>query len=87
MIRLKTPSYRFAEQVLNSQFGIKQEIGSIRLDPGIDLKELTRPFLSLYKIDNDNYLLTCIGELCVCTSLTPEGVKVRHDYCLALTAK
>jgi hypothetical protein len=40
MIRLKTLSYKFAEQVLSSRLAIKQEIDSIFLDPSIELKEL-----------------------------------------------
>ena len=42
-IRLKTFSFRFAEQVLNSRLAIKQEIQDIILDPSISLPELTRP--------------------------------------------
>jgi hypothetical protein len=43
MIRLKTFSYRFAEQVLNSRLTIKQEIEDILLDPTIKVPELSRP--------------------------------------------
>ena len=42
-IRLKTFSYRFAEQVLNSKLAIKQEIEGILIDPIINLSELSRP--------------------------------------------
>lgn len=42
-IRLKTFSFRFAEQVLNSRLSIKQEIQDVILDPSIPLPELTRP--------------------------------------------
>lgn len=42
-IRLKTYSYRFAEQVLNSKLALKQEIESTLLDGRIVLPELSRP--------------------------------------------
>jgi hypothetical protein len=42
-IRLRTYSYRFAEQVLNSRLTIKQELEGILLDPSIELPELSRP--------------------------------------------
>lgn len=42
-IRLKSFSYRFAEQVLNSKLSVKQEIEQILLDPTLKLKELSRP--------------------------------------------
>jgi len=43
MIRLKTYSYRFAEQVLNSRLSTKREIEEILLDPSISLTDLSRP--------------------------------------------
>lgn len=43
MIRLKTYSFRFAEQVLNSRLAIKQEIESILQSPEINISELSRP--------------------------------------------
>lgn len=43
MIRLKTYSYRFAEQVLNSRLAAKQEIEEILLDPSISIPDLSRP--------------------------------------------
>lgn len=43
MIRLKKFSYRFAEQVLNSQLAIKQEIDCILTDPSIAIRTLSRP--------------------------------------------
>lgn len=43
MIRLKTFSYRFAEQVLNSRLDIKHEIEQALLDKRIDLNKLSRP--------------------------------------------
>lgn len=43
MIRLKTYSYRFAEQVLNSRLATKQEIEEILLDPSISIFDLSRP--------------------------------------------
>lgn len=42
-IRLRTFSYRFAEQVLNSRLAIKQEIEETLLDPSLDLSTLSRP--------------------------------------------
>lgn len=42
-ITLRSFSYRFAEQVLNSRLSIKQEIEGILLDPRIQLSELSRP--------------------------------------------
>lgn len=42
-IRLKTFSFRFAEQVLNSKLSTKQEIESILNDNSIDLSKLSRP--------------------------------------------
>ena len=42
-IRLQTYSFRFAEQVLNSQLAIKQEIEQILTDPSINISELSRP--------------------------------------------
>jgi hypothetical protein len=42
-IRLRTFSFRFAEQVLNSKLAIKQEIESILSDPSINLSDLSRP--------------------------------------------
>ena len=41
--RLKTFSYRFAEQLLNSRLSLKQEIENILLDPKIIISELSRP--------------------------------------------
>jgi len=43
MIRLRTYSFRFAEQVLNARLALKQEIQGILQDPSIDLSELSRP--------------------------------------------
>src|SRR5574342_39439 len=43
MLRLRTYSYRFAEQVLNSKLAIKQEIEKILQDPAIKISELSRP--------------------------------------------
>lgn len=43
MLRLRTYSYRFAEQVLNSKLAIKQEIEKILQDPAIKVPELSRP--------------------------------------------
>jgi hypothetical protein len=42
-IRLQKFSYRFAEQVLNSNLVLKQEVESILLDPAIDISSLSRP--------------------------------------------
>jgi hypothetical protein len=42
-IGLHTFSYRFAEQVLNSNLVIKQEIETILTNPLIDLSQLSRP--------------------------------------------
>ncbi len=46
MIRLRTFSYRFAEQVLNSRLSIKQEIEEVLTDPKIKVNELTRPYFN-----------------------------------------
>lgn len=43
MIRLKTYSYRFAEQVLNSKLATKQEIEAILQDSSIPIPDLSRP--------------------------------------------
>ncbi|TKJ36771.1 MAG: restriction endonuclease [Planctomycetes bacterium B3_Pla] len=43
MIRLKTYSFRFAEQVLNARLALKQEVEGILLDPIINLPDLSRP--------------------------------------------
>ena len=43
MIRLQKFSYRFAEQVLNSQLSLKQEIEAILTDNSIDVSTLSRP--------------------------------------------
>ena len=43
MIRLKKFSYRFAEQVLNSKFSLKQEIESILTNSDLNLSEMSRP--------------------------------------------
>jgi hypothetical protein len=45
-INLKTYSYRFAEQLLNSRLSIKQEIEQILLNPGLDVSKLTRPMFN-----------------------------------------
>jgi hypothetical protein len=37
-LRLEHYSYRFAEQVLNARLSAKQEIESVLLDPGIDVR-------------------------------------------------
>ena len=42
-IRLRTFSFRFVEQVLNSKLSIKQEVEAILTDDRIDLKQLSRP--------------------------------------------
>ncbi len=42
-INLRTFSYRFAEQVLNSKLSIKQEIESTLTDTDIELSKLSRP--------------------------------------------
>jgi hypothetical protein len=42
-IRLKTFSFRFAEQVLNSKLAIKKEIEAVLTDPGLDITQLSRP--------------------------------------------
>jgi len=43
MIRLKTYSFRFAEQVLNARLALKQEIEGILQDPSINIADLSRP--------------------------------------------
>ena len=43
LIRLKTFSYRFAEQVLNSKLALKQEIEDVLMDLSIDISSLSRP--------------------------------------------
>ena len=40
---LKSFSYRFAEQVLNSKLAIKQEIEGILTDSNINISSLSRP--------------------------------------------
>jgi hypothetical protein len=42
-LRLQKYSFRFAEQVLNSNLPLKQEIESVLLDPRIDIPNLSRP--------------------------------------------
>lgn len=42
-LRFQTFSFRFAEQVLNSQLALKQEVESVLLDPSIDLQHMSRP--------------------------------------------
>ncbi|NLT98304.1 MAG: restriction endonuclease [Christensenellaceae bacterium] len=42
-IRLKIYSFRFAEQVLNSNLSLKQEVEQILSDPRIDVRNLSRP--------------------------------------------
>lgn len=42
-IRLQKYSFRFAEQVLNSNLTLKQEIENVLLDQRINLSELSRP--------------------------------------------
>lgn len=42
-LRLKTWSYRFAEQVLNSKLALKQEIEDVLTDATIDIPFLSRP--------------------------------------------
>ncbi|MHA2062109.1 MAG: BglII/BstYI family type II restriction endonuclease [Candidatus Sifarchaeia archaeon] len=42
-LRLKSFSFRFAEQVLNSQLAIKQEIEQILANSSINISELSRP--------------------------------------------
>lgn len=46
-IRLRTFSYRFAEQVLNSRLSIKQEVEAVLLDPTLDVPNLSRPLFNL----------------------------------------
>ena len=41
--RLEKFYYRFAEQVLNSELKIKQEIEKILTDPSIEISKLSRP--------------------------------------------
>ncbi len=41
--RLKTFSYRFAEEVLNSKLSVKNEIEQILNDPSIEIPTLSRP--------------------------------------------
>src|SRR5215471_3665425 len=43
-LHVKTFSYRFAEQVLNSRLAIKEEILSVITDPAIDVAILSRPY-------------------------------------------
>ena len=45
-LRLQTFSYRFAEQVLNSNLAIRREIEEILLDPAIDVTTLSRPIFN-----------------------------------------
>lgn len=42
-IRLQKFSYRFAEQVLNSNLSIKQEMEKVLLDPSFNLSTFSRP--------------------------------------------
>lgn len=42
-LKLRTYSYRFAEQVLNSRLAIKQEIESVLTDRSIEIEKLSRP--------------------------------------------
>lgn len=42
-IRLRTYSYRFPSEVLNSKLVLKQEIEGILTDPSIDIPSLSRP--------------------------------------------
>ena len=42
-LTLQKYSYRFAEQVLNSQLALKQEIEGVLTSPKIDLSEMSRP--------------------------------------------
>lgn len=42
-IKLQTFSYRFAEQVLNSQLVIKQQIEAVLTHESLDLESLSRP--------------------------------------------
>ena len=42
-LRIQTYSYRFAEQVLNSNLSLKQEVEETLLDPSIDISTLSRP--------------------------------------------
>lgn len=43
MIRLKTFSFRFAEQVLNSKLSLKQEIEGVLTNTKVNLCSLSRP--------------------------------------------
>jgi len=42
-LRLKTLSYRFAEQILNSKLSLKEEITDVTTDPTLDIGSLSRP--------------------------------------------
>jgi len=42
-LRLKSFSFRFAEQVLNSRLPVKQEIEQVLTNPNINIPELSRP--------------------------------------------
>lgn len=45
-LRLQTFSYRFAEQILNSNLAIRREIEEVLLDPSIDVVTLSRPIFN-----------------------------------------
>lgn len=53
-MNFKTHSFRFAEQVLNSNLNIKNEITNIITSINVDTKELTRP--NLNKIFKDKFI-------------------------------
>ena len=42
-LRLKSFSFRFAEQVLNSKLALKREIESLLIDEYVDVSSLSRP--------------------------------------------
>ncbi|WP_424357325.1 BglII/BstYI family type II restriction endonuclease [Methanocella sp. MCL-LM] len=46
MLRLKKYSYRFAEQILNSKFSLKEELEGILTDPSIDPSKLTKQYFN-----------------------------------------
>ena len=52
-LTIKSYSYRFAEQVLNSKLALKHEIEDIIKDPTIDVSTLTRPIFN--KVLNEKF--------------------------------
>ncbi|QGQ95816.1 restriction endonuclease [Paenibacillus psychroresistens] len=51
-LRLEYFSYRFAEQIINSKFTLKQEIDQILLHSNIDIPTLTRPNFNKVLLNN-----------------------------------